>query len=109
MEPAEEITLRFTSGQVREIISASGRAVLINMKNLAIEIFGWYGAAAILGAYTLVSFSVLEPTSLLFQILNATGSLVVALASFQKRAFQPTLLNAVWMIIALAAITKMMF
>ena len=44
------------------------------MKKL-IELFGWYGTVAIVAAYALVSFSVLQPTDITYQLLNGTGAL----------------------------------
>ncbi|MGYP001571474776 len=74
-----------------------------------IEIYGWYGALAIIAAYALVSFSLIQPTSLTYQTLNVTGALGIALVSFYKKAYQPGILNMVWAIIAVVAITKMVF
>lgn len=72
-----------------------------------VEIYGWYGAAAIVVAYALVSFDMVSPTSLLFQLLNASGAIGIVLVSFYKRAYQPGVLNAVWAFIALVALLRM--
>jgi len=77
------------------------------MKNF-IEIFGWYGTAAIVLAYAMVSFSVLQPNDLAYQALNGTGALGIVLVSFNKRAYQPGVLNVIWTLIALAAIVKIL-
>ncbi|MGH7928608.1 MAG: CBU_0592 family membrane protein, partial [Candidatus Binatia bacterium] len=45
------------------------------MKRTLIEIVGWYGALAIITAYCLVSFQIVEATSTIFQLLNLTGAL----------------------------------
>ena len=74
-----------------------------------IEIFGWYGTVAILGAYALVSFSVLEPTSLTFQLLNITGAIGIVIVSFHKKAYPPGVLNVAWAVIALIAILGILF
>jgi len=42
--------------------------------NMWIEILGWYGVIAVLGAYALISFS-LSANSLWYQGLNITGGL----------------------------------
>ena len=73
---------------------------------LAIEIFGWYGAMAILLAYALVSFSYIEPTNIWYQVLNGTGALGIVAVSFYKKAYQPGVLNAIWAVIALLAIVQ---
>ena len=74
-----------------------------------IELFGWYGMIAIVLAYALVSFSFLQPTDLIYQILNGTGALGIVLVSFHKRAYQPGVLNIVWTVIAVVAILKILF
>jgi hypothetical protein len=74
-----------------------------------IELFGWYGTGAIILAYALVSLSVLEPTDLVYQLLNVTGALGVLGISIYKRAYQPAVLNVVWTLIALVAIMKVLF
>ena len=74
-----------------------------------IELFGWYGMIAIVLAYALVSFSVLQPTDLIYQLLNGTGALGIVLVSFHKRAYQPGVLNIIWTLIALVAIIKILF
>ena len=46
-----------------------------------VEIFGWYGTVAIVIAYALVSFSVIESTNIWYQILNATGALGILIGT----------------------------
>jgi hypothetical protein len=77
-----------------------------HMKKL-IEIYGWYGIAALLLAYALVSFSIISAGSLIYQILNGTGALGVMLVSFYKRAYQPATLNLIWTLIAVIAIARL--
>ncbi len=79
------------------------------MKQKAIEIFGWYGTAAIILAYALVSFSYVRAGSLWYQLLNATGALGVMLSSFSKKDYQPGVLNILWTIIAIIAMCKSIF
>lgn len=43
-------------------------------KNFINEIIGWYGMAAILLAYSLVSFNLLSASDIIYQILNFTGA-----------------------------------
>lgn len=74
-----------------------------------VEIFGWYGMIAILGAYFLISFKILESTSLIFQFLNITGAIGIVTVSLYKKAYQPGVLNIIWAIIALLAILRILF
>ena len=75
------------------------------------EIFGWYGVAVILGAYALVSFSVIAAQSFVFQLLNASGALGIVVDSLygRSRNIQPAILNFIWMIIAVIAIARILF
>ncbi|MFA5742827.1 MAG: hypothetical protein WCX77_02795 [Candidatus Paceibacterota bacterium] len=68
------------------------------------EIIGWYGVVAILLAYVLVSFNFAKPDSSIYQILNLTGALGVAVISLMKKAYQPAVLNIVWSFIAAVAL-----
>ena len=43
------------------------------MKETFIEMIGWYGTVALLGAYALVSFLPLFADSLWYQLLNVTA------------------------------------
>lgn len=57
-------------------------------------------------AYALASFSVIEATGLIFQILNGTGALGIVFVSFYKKAYQPGVLNLIWVLIAVVAIAR---
>ena len=76
---------------------------MITRKNVA-ELFGWYGTVAILSAYALLSFKVIESDSLTYQLLNLTSALGIVAISFMKKVRQPGVLNLVWALIALIAI-----
>lgn len=78
-----------------------------NLATLLIEIAGWYGAAAVLLAYTLVSFNIISSHSWTYQLLNFTGAVGVLIISYMKRAKQPALLNFVWAVTALVALIKL--
>jgi hypothetical protein len=77
------------------------------MKTKVISWFGWYGVVATVGAYLLVSFSVLSPTSLSYQLLNLTGALGVTIETWVRRDYQPFWLNLIWALIALVAIANL--
>ncbi len=73
-------------------------------KKLVAEVFGWYGAAAILLAYVLVSFKVVHTSGYVYQLLNLTGGIGIVVISVIKKAEQPAVLNTLWSIVALVAI-----
>ena len=79
------------------------------MKQKLIEFVGWYGTFAIVGAYVLVSFGFLTPSTIWYQLLNLTGGIGVIIISFYKKAYQPGVLNILWAIIAFVAIVKILF
>ncbi|MBI5530011.1 MAG: hypothetical protein HY918_00735 [Candidatus Doudnabacteria bacterium] len=79
------------------------------MRNKYIQVFGWYGVVAILGAYFLVSFSYLVPGGLPYQLLNFTGSLGIAMAAYSKKDRQPLWLNIIWMLIGAVVIARLIF
>lgn len=71
-----------------------------------IEVVGWYGAFAILLAYALNSFNILESNDLVFQLLNLTGAIGIVAISYTKGAKQPAVLNMAWSVVALVAIVQ---
>ena len=77
-------------------------------KNLLIEVVGWYGAVALIGAYALVSFSLVEPAGIPYQLLNVTGSLGIVVVSLQKRNYQPMTLNIFWAAIAFVSLARLL-
>ena len=73
------------------------------------EVIGWVGMSIILLAYVLISFGVLFPSSILYQALNVIGSIGILYISFKKKAYQPAVLNVIWVIVALIAILTIVF
>jgi hypothetical protein len=71
------------------------------IKKVVIETCGWLGVIAILSGYALVSFSYIAPGSLIYFALNVVGGCGMILSAYPKRAYQPIVLNAVWISIAL--------
>ncbi len=79
------------------------------MKNKLLELFGWYGTIAIVVAYSLSSFSIIETSNIWYQILNATGALGIVAVSYYKKAYQPMVLNIIWTIIGVIALANILF
>lgn len=71
------------------------------------EVAGWYGAGAIVLAYFLVSFNVVNADSAAFQLLNLTGAIGIILISVVKKVSQSVVLNAFWAVIALVALIRL--
>lgn len=74
------------------------------MKKTLIEIAGWYGAVAILIAYTLVSLEIVSSSSWIFHTLNLTGALGVMTVALYKKVYQSVVLNVVWAAVAVIAL-----
>lgn len=73
---------------------------------LAVELLGWYGTAAITGAYLSLSAGWLDAGAL-YQALNLSGALGIVAVCAAKRAWQPMTLNLVWSAVALFALLRM--
>jgi len=78
--------------------------MLLNMKKLLAETAGWYGTIAILGAYTSISFSLINSSSIWYQALNLSGALGLFVISLHKKVLQPAILNIIWALIAIFSI-----
>ena len=74
--------------------------------NKIAEIFGWYGTVAIIGAYFLNSFGIIQSSSLSYQLLNATGAVGAIIIGYKKQVWQSVSLNIVWLLIGVIAIVK---
>lgn len=70
------------------------------------EVAGWYGAIACLFAYAAVSYGVLEPASVTYQLLNISSALGVVWLSYEKKIFQTAFLNIIWAIIGVVALIR---
>lgn len=73
-------------------------------ENFWIETLGWLGITAILLAYGLLVIGVLEAHGVWYPVINGFGSLGVLILSWYKRAFQPFVLNLVWLGISVYSI-----
>lgn len=74
--------------------------------SLPAEVAGWYGTAAILGAYALSNFGLLATGDRTYQLLNLTGGLGVAWVCWHKRTWQAFWLEAIWSAIAVVALLR---
>jgi len=72
------------------------------------EAAGWYGTAAIVGAYALISFKLIPSDGYIYQLLNLTGALGIIVVSIKKGVRQPAVLNAFWAVIAIVALISLL-
>jgi hypothetical protein len=68
------------------------------------DVAGWYGTIAIIGAYALISFKIVESGSAVYQLLNFTGAIGVIMMGIIKNVPQSVALNTFWAAIALIAL-----
>lgn len=81
----------------------------LSSKQLAAEIAGWYGTIAILAAYVLVSFNLIDGDGIVFQLLNLTGAIGIIIIASYKKVAQSIVLNIVWGVVAIVAIVNIVF
>jgi len=70
------------------------------------ELAGWTGVLLILLAYCLVTLGGLQPSDLLYSLMNLFGALGIIASSYSKRDLQPVFLNLVWLLVAAIGIFK---
>jgi len=68
------------------------------------DAIGWVGAAALLVAYAMVSHKKLEGDSAVYQLLNISGSLLLAANTIFYGSYPSTFVNLIWAGIAVFSI-----
>ena len=73
---------------------------------LFVDTIGWLGAVGVLLAYGLVSTRRVDPTAVRYQLLNFSGAIGLGINTLYYAAYPSTALNAVWALIAVAALWR---
>ena len=68
------------------------------------DAIGWIGAAALLVAYAMISHKKLEGDSAAYQLLNISGSLLLAANTIFYGSYASTFVNLIWAGIAVFSI-----
>jgi hypothetical protein len=68
------------------------------------DVIGWVGAAALLVAYAMVSHKKLEADSATYQLLNISGSILLAANTIFYGSYPSTFVNLIWAGIAVFSI-----
>jgi hypothetical protein len=76
------------------------------VNTILIDITGWLGVALLLAAYALVSSRMLEGDSVLYQVMNILGGILLIANSFYYRAMPSVGVNVAWIGIAIFALTR---
>ena len=73
---------------------------------ILVNVVGWTGMLLLVGAYALVTTSILRPTGLLFQVMNMVGGFLLMLNSAYYGAWPSVGLNVVWVVIGAVGIGR---
>jgi hypothetical protein len=76
--------------------------------NTFTEACGWYGMSALILAYGLVSFEVIQGNGIAYQLLNLSGGIGLMIVAAAKNVLQSVLLNVFWTIIGIVAILRIL-
>lgn len=68
---------------------------------------GWLGVGLILLGYFLVTFSLVDGSSLSYSLINLFGAVGIIWSSYVKKDMQPVALNIVWLIIATISLIRL--
>jgi len=71
-----------------------------------ISMLGWIGSLLVIGAYGLNSYQKIKSDSLVFQLMNLVGGVLLIINSAYKEAYPFTFINTVWVLIAIPAIFR---
>jgi hypothetical protein len=71
------------------------------------EFCGWYGMIALIVAYFLVSFGIIDGEGLVFQLMNLTGGIGLLIVAASKGVLQSVILNFFWAAIGVIAIVRL--
>ena len=74
--------------------------------NAWFDAIGWAGAVGLLVAYAMVSYRRLEGDSAVYQLLNISGSLLLAANTIFYGSYPSTFVNLIWAAIAAFSIVK---
>lgn len=74
-----------------------------------IESIGVMGAMMVLGGYFLLSANYLDSNSVVYQLLNIIGSILLLGYSIYKKAWANVGINFIWMVIGLFALVNIIF
>lgn len=78
------------------------------LRNIVIETLGWYGMAAVFGAYALTTLGYTPPGGMTANVLNMTGAIGIVVVTVKHKAWPSAVLNILWTVIGLVAIVKLL-
>jgi len=72
-----------------------------------LELFGYFGAALLIGAYALISFDIVVSDSLIYQGMNLTAAIVYGIYAIKRKVTPVLVVQLFWGTIGIVAIVKM--
>jgi len=72
--------------------------------SIMVEVVGWTGAAAVLGAYLLLAMKKLGSDTYTYHGLNILGAFLLSFYAYWKDASASLVINVIWCFIGLTAI-----
>ena len=73
------------------------------------EAIGWIGTTLIVTAFFGVSYSFLTAENATYQLMNLIGALALFYTAFKKKTPSIATLQAIWALIAIGALAKIIF
>jgi len=71
-----------------------------------IDLLGWIGAIEVIIAYVLVSTGKMTGDSVIYQLLNLTGAILLIIQTIYLKAYPSAFVNVIWTAIAAYSIIK---
>jgi len=72
------------------------------------EFAGWYGVIAVIGAYAMVTFGIIDVGHFLYPLLNITGAIGFIIVAASKKVLQTVVMNIIWALIALISVVRLL-
>ena len=82
---------------------------MVQFQKYVWEVVGWIGALFALLAFSLNSFNVLGSQSVLYLGMYSVGCLLMAMYGFSKKAPASWVLNLIFLLVAIVALTRAYF
>lgn len=76
--------------------------------NLVLECLGWAGSLIVVTVYALNSYQKIKSDSFAFYLFNVSGGILLIIYSLYKSAYANIFINAVWVLIAVPPLIKLM-
>jgi len=73
-----------------------------------VQVFGWSGVVAAIGAYTAINLGILLPTSLAYPLINIYASIAISVETYVHRDYQPFWMNVIMGAVAVIALGRVL-